>query len=100
MALEKEISKYGFTANKGYHVVDSVRYHKRLVTPTVATGEKNTSKSVVSYSDKDARDAGSEPMKQESYQFDLATESDAEDILTQAYAYLKTLDEFKDAADV
>lgn len=100
MALEKEISKYGFTANKGYHVVDSVRYHKRLVTPTVATGEKNTSMSVVSYSDKDARDAGSEPMKQESYQFDLATESDAEDILTQAYAYLKTLDEFKDAADV
>ena len=58
MALEKEISKYGFTANKGYHVVDSVRYHKRLVTPTVATGEKNTSMSVVSYSDKDARDAG------------------------------------------
>ena len=100
MALEKEISKYGFTANKGYHVVDSVRYHKRLVTPTVATGEKNTSMSVVSYSDKDARDAGAEPMKQESYQFDLATESDAEDILTQAYAYLKTLDEFKDAADV
>ena len=100
MALEKEISKYGFTANKGYHVVDSVRYHKRLGTPTVATGEKNTSMSVVSYSDKDARDAGSEPMKQESYQFDLATESDAEDILTQAYAYLKTLDEFKDAADV
>ena len=100
MALEKEISKYGFTANKGYHVVDFVRYHKRLVTPTVATGEKNTSMSVVSYSDKDARDAGSEPMKQESYQFDLATESDAEDILTQAYAYLKTLDEFKDAADV
>ena len=100
MALEKEISKYGFTANKGYHVVDSVRYHKRLVTPTVATGEKNTSMSVVSYSDKDARDAGSEPMKQESYQFDLATESDAEDILTQAYAYLKTLDEFKDATDV
>ena len=100
MALEKEISKYGFTANKGYHVVDSVRYHKRLVTPTVATGEKNTSMSVVSYSDKDARDAGSEPKKQESYQFDLATESDAEDILTQAYAYLKTLDEFKDAAYV
>ena len=100
MALEKEISKYGFTANKGYHVVDSVRYHIRLVTQTVATGEKNTSMSVVSYSDKDARDAGSEPMKQESYQFDLATESDAEDILTQAYAYLKTLDEFKDAADV
>ena len=100
MALEKEISKYGFTANKGYHVVDSVRYHKRLVTPTVATGEKNTSMSVVSYSDKDARDAGSEPMKQQSYQFDIATESNSEDILTQAYAYLKTLDEFKDAADV
>ena len=100
MALEKEISKYGFTANKGYHVIDSVRYHKRLVTPTVATGEKNTGISVVSYSDKDARDVGLEPMKQESYQFDLATESDAEDILTQAYAYLKTLDEFKDASDV
>lgn len=100
MALEMAISKYGFTANNGYHVIDYVGYYKRLVTPTVSTDEKNASISVVSYSDKDARDAGSEPMKEQSYQFDVATGSDAEDILTQAYAHLKTLDEYKDATDV
>ena len=100
MALEMAISKYGFTPNNGYHVIDSVNYHKRLITPTVSTGEKNASMSVVSYSDKDARDAGSEPMKQQNYQFDVETGSDAEDILTQAYTHLKTLDEFKNATDV
>tara|TARA_B100000287_G_scaffold398636_1_gene416196 strand:- start:182 stop:484 length:303 start_codon:yes stop_codon:yes gene_type:complete len=100
MALEMSISKFGFTANKGYHVIDSVNYHKRLITPTVSAGEKNASIYLVSFADKDARDAGDEPMKQKTYQFDVATGSDAEDILTQAYTYLKTLDEYKDATDV
>ena len=54
----------------------------------------------MSYADADARTAGDEPMKQQNYQFDLETGSDAEDILTQAYAHLKTLDEFSDATDV
>ena len=100
MALEMAISKYGFTANNAYHVIDSVKYYKRLITPTVNPGEQNASISLLSYADADARTAGDEPMKQQNYQFDLATGSDAEDILTQAYTYLKTLDEFSDATDV
>tara|TARA_R100001198_G_C5092117_1_gene128422 strand:- start:222 stop:524 length:303 start_codon:yes stop_codon:yes gene_type:complete len=100
MALQMSISKYGFTANNAYHVIESVRYNKRLITPIVTTGEKNASISLLSYADADARTAGDEPMKQQNYQFDLATGSDAEDILTQAYAHLKTLDEFSDATDV
>ena len=31
MALEMAISKYGFTANNAYHVIDSVKYYKRLI---------------------------------------------------------------------
>lgn len=100
MALVKAISKYGFTANNAYHVIDAVKYYKRLITPTVSTGELNASISLASYADVDARNAGDEPMKQQNYQFDLETGSDAEDILTQAYAHLKTLDEFADATDV
>jgi len=54
----------------------------------------------VSYADKDARDAKSEPMKMSNYNFKLETGSDAKDPATQAYTYLKTLDEYKDASDV
>ena len=100
MALEMAISKYGFTANNGYHVIDFAGYHKRLVSPTVSNDENNGSITLVSYADKDARNAGDEPMRQQNYQFDVETGSDAEDILTQAYTYLKTLDEFSDATDV
>ncbi len=100
MALEKEISKYGFTANNGYHVIDFVGYHKRLVTPTVNNDEDTGSITVVSYADKDARDAKTEPMKVANYHFAMDTGSDAKNPVIQAYTYLKTLDEFKDAKDV
>ena len=100
MALEMSISKFGFTANKGYHVIDFVGYHKRLVTPTVNNDEKTGAITVVSYADKDARDAKSEPMKISNYHFTMDTTSDAKDSVTQAYTYLKTLDEYKDASDV
>jgi len=100
MALEMVISKYGFTANKGYHVIDYVGYHKRLVSPTVNNDEDTGSITVVSYADKDARDAKTEPMKMSNYNFKLETGSDAKDPATQAYTYLKTLDEYKDASDV
>ena len=71
MALKKAISKYGFTANNAYHVIDSVKYYKRLITPTVSTGELNGSISVASYADADARNDGGEPMEQKMYQFDI-----------------------------
>ena len=100
MALEKAISKYGFTANNAYHVIDTVKYYKRLITPTVSTGELNGSINVVSYADVDARNDGDEPMEQKMYQFEIETGTDAEDLLTQAYAHLKTLDEFDGATDV
>ena len=100
MALEMAISKYGFTANNGYHVIDYVGYHKRLVSPTVNNDENTGSITVVSYADKDARDAKTEPMKMSNYNFKLETGSDAKDPATQAYTYLKTLDEYKDASDV
>ena len=100
MALEMAISKYGFTANNGYHVIDYVGYHKRLVSPTVNNDENTGSITVVSYADKDARDARTEPMKMSNYNFKLETGSDAKDPATQAYTYLKTLNEYKDATDV
>ena len=100
MALEMAISKYGFTANNAYHVIDSVKYYKRLITPTVHSGEQNASISLASYADVDARNDGDEPMEQKMYQFEIETGTDAEDLLTQAYAHLKTLDEFDGATDV
>lgn len=100
MALEMAISKYGFTANNGYHVIDFVGYHKRLVSPTVNNDEDTGSITLVSYADSDARNAGSEPMKIANYNFPMATGSDAENPVIQAYTYLKTLDEFSDATDV
>ena len=54
----------------------------------------------MSYADVDARNDGDEPMEQKMYQFEIETGTDAEDLLTQAYAHLKTLDEFDGATDV
>ena len=100
MSLEMAISKYGFTANNGYHVIDFVGYHKRLVSPTVNNDEDTGSITLVSYADSDARNAGSEPMKVANYNFPMDTGADAENPVIQAYTYLKTLDEFADATDV
>ena len=100
MALEMAISKYGFTANNGYHVIDFVGYNKRLVTPTVNNDEDTGTITLVSYADSDARNAGSEPMKIAHYHFAMDTSSDAENPVIQAYTYLKTLDEFDGATDV
>ena len=103
MALEQSVtSKYGITCSKGYIVVNGVMYDKGLLSPTnpVADGENNNSTiSVVVYADKAARDNNDQHIDQLSVRFkmDIAAGDNA---ILQAYAHLKTLDEYKDAKDV
>ena len=100
MALEMPFEKYGLTASKCYVVVTEVHYSKGLHQPTPAIADTNSIMTVLFYSDKNTRDADKEPMESRSISFKMNTASDAKDSVTQAYAHLKTLDEFKDATDV
>jgi len=100
MALEMSFEKYGLTASKCYVVVTGVHYSKGLHQPTPAIADTNSIMTVLFYSDKNTRDADKEPMESRSISFKMNTASDAKDSVTQAYAHLKTLDEFKDATDV
>ena len=100
MALQKEISKFGITVNNAYHVINHVYYDKGLNSPTALAEPTNATAVVFIYSDVDAKTNNAEPMERITHNFNLDTSSDSEDALTQAYTYLKTLDEYSDATDV
>jgi len=57
------------------------------------------SASIDVYADKAARDAGKTPIESMGFSFPLDL-NDASNIVAQAYAYLKTRDEFAGATDV
>ena len=99
MALELSFDKFGFTAAKAYHVINYLHFGKHLNQPTVPNEDGDTAISVVTYVDKATRDADGEPMMVRNFNFDFDPSSD-DGMQAQAYAYLKTLDEFKDAKDV
>lgn len=99
MALELTFDKFGFTAGNAYHVINHLGFSKQLNEPTNPTEHKNTHIAVNTYVDKATRDADGEPMITRSFNFDFDSSSD-DNIQVQAYAHLKSLDEFKDAKDV
>lgn len=99
MALQKSISKFGFTASSAYHCINRCGYQKGLNSPVVP-GDGNVYVEVNSYKNATARTDDAEPMEVRTFHFDLDTSSDAEGLLEQAYAHLKTLDEFDGATDV
>ena len=99
MALQKSISKFGFTASSAYHCINQCGYQKGLNSPTVP-GDDNVYVVVNSYKNATARNNDEEPMDIRTFNFPLDISADAEGLLEQAYAYLKTLDEFDGATDV
>ena len=99
MALELTFDKFGFTAGNAYHVINQLSFSKGLHEPTVDIAGKDTHIQVLTYMDKATRDADGEPMLTRSFNFDFDS-SKSDNLQAQAYAHLKTLDEFKDAKDV
>ena len=98
MALEISYDKFGMTMGNCYVVIHNVNYNKGIMTPVPL--EHNASCEVQYYANKAARDAKETPLHFAGFQFDVDTAQGADDLLTQAYAHLKTLDEFADATDV
>ena len=100
MALELSISKYGLTASNGYAVIENAAYNKGLITPGNIEDSETAYCNVLFYTSAEARNDGEQPIDNKTYNFDLDTTDGAEHILAQAYAHLKTLDEFDGATDV
>tara|TARA_A100001201_G_scaffold111680_1_gene95707 strand:+ start:171 stop:467 length:297 start_codon:yes stop_codon:yes gene_type:complete len=98
MALEISYDKYGMTMNNCYVIIHNVHYNKGIVTPVPM--EHNASYEVQYYANKEARDAKETPLHLAGFHFDVDTAKGADDLLTQAYAHLKTQDEFDGAKDV
>tara|TARA_Y100000004_G_scaffold154632_1_gene178852 strand:- start:202 stop:501 length:300 start_codon:yes stop_codon:yes gene_type:complete len=99
MALELSFDKFGFTADNAYHVINNIHFSKSLNEPTVPNPDGDTHVQVLTYMDKATRDADGEPMISRGFNFNFDSSSD-DGIQAQAYAHLKTLDEFADATDV
>tara|TARA_Y100000361_G_scaffold146458_1_gene156888 strand:- start:689 stop:985 length:297 start_codon:yes stop_codon:yes gene_type:complete len=98
MALEISYDKYGMTIENCYVIIHNVHYNKGIVTPIPL--EYNASYEVQYYASKAARDAEEKSLHHASFQFNVDTAQGADDLLTQAYAHLKTQDEFDGATDV
>ena len=100
MALEISISKYGLTASNGYALVENAAYDKGLMRPGNIEDATTAYCNVLFYTSAEARNDGEQPIDRKTYNFNLDVKDNADHILAQAYTYLKTLDEFKDAKDV
>lgn len=118
MALTKSFEKYGATFANAYHRVSELRYHVSEyitynmvqqapdengdpvppITEEVWATDRQVFFTLLTYVDQDARDNHSEAVARAEYSF--TPDWDATDnVLAQAYAYLKTLDIFADAVD-
>jgi len=99
MALQSSYSsEYGASFDNAYIVISIIGYNKGLFMP--APSARTTSVTVHIYADATARENEVKPLDVKTYEFDLDTSSDADDLLAQAYAHIKTLNEFSDATDV
>lgn len=118
MALTQSLTKYGATFASAYHRVSELRYHvsEYLQTSLIAQEpdengdpvppitEQTWAKdsvahfTLLSYVDADAREAHSEALLRREFSFTPDWES-TDNVLAQAYAYLKTTDEFGEAVD-
>lgn len=118
MALEKSFEKFGSTFADAYHNISDLRYHvseyevTSLVeqepdeegnpVPPVATTvwQKDTiaNFTVKTYVDEAARTSHAQALTQAEYSFTPDWTS-SDNVLAQAYAYLKTLEAFDGATD-
>lgn len=99
MALEKAYTTvHGVSCPNAYHRIGNVRTRKK------PDGSFVAGCNVLTYFDAASRTDGKPPLMSRSYQFvyDIeSTETVADDnLLTQGYEYLKTLDDFDGALDV
>lgn len=118
MALEKSFEKFGSTFADAYHNISDLRYnvHEYEVTSLVeqepdedgnpvmpvatTVWQKDTiaNFTVKTYVDEAARTGHSQELTQTEYSFTPDWTS-SDNVLAQAYAYLKTLDAFDGATD-
>ena len=118
MALTKSTEKFGSTFASAYHRITNVDYYVNEyeyvqmteqepdadgnpvppVEETVIKVEKNANLTVRSYVDSAARTALAQPFESKVYSFSPDWTA-SENVLEQAYAYLKTLPEFDGAVD-
>ena len=118
MALTQSFEKYGTTFANAYHRVSELRYHvNEYITynmvqqepdedgnpvPPVSeqswATERKAYFTLMTYVDQAARDGHSEAVARAEYSFTPDWDS-TDNVLTQAYAYLKTLDIFADAVN-
>lgn len=89
MALRKTITTdFGITVNDAYHKIETVGGNKNNVTITVNA-----------YVTQEASQNGTSFINQKTFNFIPAPDDNSLRWDKQAYEYLKTLDEYKDAAD-
>lgn len=118
MALTKSFEKYGATFESAYHRITNLNYnvreYKEMVyvdsepdadgNPLPAIMEEQwvtmgqARFTLATYVDTDARDVHKEPVAQAEYSFTPDWTS-SDNVLAQAYTYLKTLDAFDEATD-
>lgn len=118
MALEKSFEKFGTTFSSAYHRISNLNYscydRKEIVYSEQAIDENGepvpstqseqwvverlVNFTVSVYVDGDARDAHSEPVYSRSYSF-VPDWSSSDNILSQSYSHLKTLEEYSEAVD-
>lgn len=118
MALTKSFEKYGTTFESAYHRITNLNYnvheYKEMVyvdqepdedgNPLPANMEeqwvtmRQARFTLVTYVDSAARENHKEPVAQAEYSFTPDWESE-DNILAQAYSYIKTLDAYAEAVD-
>ena len=118
MALLKSVSKYGAEFASAYHRITNLDYYINEysytqfveqepdadgnpvppVEETVEVVEKRCNITIKTYIDEAARVAKSEPIISKVFNFEPDWTA-SENVLEQAYAFLKTQDEYADAVD-
>lgn len=89
MALEKTLEINGLTVTNSYNRIDTVNGYKGSLSISVNT-----------YASQGSFTSGTGYLKQKIYTFVPSVSDSAANFIKQGYIYLKTLDDFKDAADV
>lgn len=100
MALNKSVNQYGVDFAEAYIVITRVEYDKGLNHPTdPSTRDYNSFYDILIYPNQSARDSNAQPLKNRRIYFNLDTQSDLSAI-KQAYANLKSLEEYSEAVDI
>ena len=113
MALQKTVNKFGMDITNAYHRITDIEYNIReaktqkmveqengeWIKQDVLRVDKKAKVTLKSYTSEEARNDLADPFTISQHEFQPDWES-ADNILKQAYAYLKTLEEFNAAVDI